>query len=76
MVLITIFHGKSTKRPQHKNMFQNVFLTKLYLSENVSIIYADPDTLLNIRIELISKFHHRKKISEIIFVLNYACILI
>ena len=32
---------------------------QLYLSENVSIICADPDTLLNKRTELISKYRHR-----------------
>ena len=33
----------------------------LCLSENVSIICADPDTLLNKTTELISKRHHRNK---------------
>ena len=33
----------------------------LCLSENVSIICADPDTLLNKRTELISKCRHRNK---------------
>ena len=41
MTLITVYHGKSTK--------------KLSFSEKDSIIYADPDTLLNIKTELISK---------------------
>ena len=34
----------------------------LCLSEKVSIICADPDTLLNKRSELISKYRHRNKL--------------
>ena len=55
-VLITIYHGKSTKRPQHNNGLQSVALC---LPEKVLIIRADPDTLLNKRTELISKCRHR-----------------
>ena len=36
-------------------------LCDLFLSEKVSIICADPNTLLNKRTELISKSHHRNK---------------
>ena len=32
------------------------------MSEKVSIICADPDTLLNKQTELISKGHHRNKL--------------
>ena len=47
MVLITIYHGKSTERPHHTNVVQNF------------AIYVCPDTLPNKRTELISKCRHR-----------------
>ena len=52
-------YGKSTKRPHHTNVVPNV--CDLCLSEQVSIICADPDTLLNKTTELISKCRNRYK---------------
>ena len=52
MILITIYHGKSTKRPHHTNVAQNVVIY-LCFKEKLSIICADPDTLLNKTTELI-----------------------
>ena len=54
-----MYYGKSTK----KDLIIPMWLKHcdLCLSEKVSIIFADPDTLLNKRTKLIFKCRHKNK---------------